>query len=445
MLVEPFVDGGGLANEEKRLGLGVSEDAVCSGALTVLNRDGFGVPAGSSGSLMDWKGLLAALGVCPKVKGADSGLGNCPNALLAGADAGVPAVPNMFSDGAEVVVLAAGCAFENWLNKLVEGAVAVAFPVACALVPVPNMLFCGASCWLKPLNKFFCAGVALLCVPLKPPNMLLGAGVPGFCALELAAPKVKDADGAASVPGVCAVELGPPKAKDVGAAAGVPMGAADVPNMFVEGALLVMVPNMPPVLGALLVLVPNMLPVLAALVVFICAEPPKGLLGGCENMEPPKAGEAPLPFPFIAGELAKGFAPLAVKLKSLAAGGWGLKPVVWLLAPNAGKDELEKVLLGAADCAGGKLFVAPPPNALVLAPNMPFVLLLPPTAGADAPKLKLEGAAPKFALCKGAWTRGLANRRSWSTRTLRLPLTVWMLCFLIVTRIAMANAAGGVG
>jgi hypothetical protein len=114
MLAEPFVDGGGLANEEKRLGLGVSEDAVWSGALTVLNREGFGVPAGSSGSLMDWKGLLAVLGVCcPKVKGVDSGLGSCPNALLAGADAGVPEVPNMFSDGAVDVVLAADCAFEN--------------------------------------------------------------------------------------------------------------------------------------------------------------------------------------------------------------------------------------------------------------------------------------------------------------------------------------------
>jgi hypothetical protein len=120
-----------------------------------------------------------------------------------------------------------------------------------------------------------------------------------------------------------------------------------------------------------------------------------------------------------------------------------LKPVVWLLAPNAGKDELEKVLLGAADWAGGKLFVAPPPNALVLAPNMPFVLLLPPTAGADAPKLKLDGgAAPKFALCEGAWTRALAT----CARSLRLPLTVRkFFCLSDMARVAMANAAGGVG
>jgi hypothetical protein len=155
---------------------------------------------------------------------------------------------------------------------------------------------------VKPLNMLVCAGVALLFVPLKSPNMLLVAGVPGFCAFELAAPKAKGVDGAASVPAVCALEVGPPNAngvdgamgvpevcevevgapnaKAVSGAAGVPVGAADVPNIFVGGALLVMVPNMPPVLGALLVLVPNMLLVLAALVVFICAELPKGLLGG---------------------------------------------------------------------------------------------------------------------------------------------------------------------
>jgi hypothetical protein len=42
------------------LGLGVPEDEVCSGALTVLNREGLGVPAASSGTLMALNGLLAA-------------------------------------------------------------------------------------------------------------------------------------------------------------------------------------------------------------------------------------------------------------------------------------------------------------------------------------------------------------------------------------------------
>jgi hypothetical protein len=56
---EPLVAGGGLANEEKRLGLGVPEDEVCSGALRVLNREGLGVPAASSGTLMALNGLLA--------------------------------------------------------------------------------------------------------------------------------------------------------------------------------------------------------------------------------------------------------------------------------------------------------------------------------------------------------------------------------------------------
>jgi hypothetical protein len=408
------------------------------------------------------------------VKGVDSAVdwGSCPKELLAGADAGVPAVPNRFGGGAVVVVLAPNCAFEAEPNMLFDGAVAVAvaFSKLCALVP--NMLFCGVSCWgalalaPKPLKMPFCAGAAF-CV-LKPPNMLLVAGVPGACAPELAPPKVKGVDWAMGVPATCALEVGAPNAKDVDAAAGVPtvcvlevgapnvkgvgaaagvlIGAADAPNIFVGGALLVMVPNMPPVLGALLVLVPNRLPVLAALVVFICAGPPKGLFGGCElNREPPKAGAAPLPFPFIAAELveAKGFegvAAPAVKLKPSAAGGWGLKPVVWLLAPNAGNDELEKVLLGAADWAGGKLFVAPPPNALVVAPNMPLVLLLPPTAGADAPKLKLGWEAPKFALCEGAWTRMLAN----CARSFRLPSTVRkFFARFDMARVAMADAAGG--
>jgi hypothetical protein len=59
---EPLVAGGGLANEEKRLAFGVSEAAVCSGALMLLNREGLGVPAASWGTFMALKGLLAALG-----------------------------------------------------------------------------------------------------------------------------------------------------------------------------------------------------------------------------------------------------------------------------------------------------------------------------------------------------------------------------------------------
>jgi hypothetical protein len=361
------------------------------------------------------------------VKGVDGSfaVGSCANGLLAGADEGVAAVPNMFDGGAVDVVLVVECAFEPEPKpkRLLAGAVAVAvaFSVPCALVPVLNMLFCGVSCWVafplcalvpNPLKMLPCAGAALFCAVLKPPNMLLVAGVPAVCALELAPPNVKGVD----------------------AAAGMLVGVAAAPNIFVGGALLVMVPNRPPVL--------------AALVVLVCGRPPNGLLGACEdpNMEPPpKAGGAPLPFPFIAAVFveAKGFALPAVKLKSFADGGWGLKPVLWLLAPKAGKDELEKVLLGAADWAGGKLFVAPPPNGLLLAPNMPLVLLLPPTAGADAPKLKLDGCAdPKFALCDGVCVRVLAARCSCWARILRLHAA---LLYLLddMPRAAMADAAGG--
>jgi hypothetical protein len=117
--------------------------------------------------------------------------------------------------------------------------------------------------------------------------------------------------------------------------------------------------------------------------------------------EPPDAGAGVLPL--VAGAelafaLANGFAPPAVKLKPADEGGVGLKPVPWLLPPNAGKDELEKVLLGAAGCAGGKLLVAPPPKALL--PPKPLAPLF-AGAGAEAPKLKAFCCgAPKFALCE---------------------------------------------
>jgi hypothetical protein len=81
----------------------------------------------------------------------------------------------------------------------------------------------------------------------------------------------------------------------------------------------------------------------------------------------------------------------------------------WLLPPNAGNDELEKVLLEAAGCAGGKLFVAPPPKALF--PPKPPKAFAPPFAGAgaEAPKLKPFGCgAPKFALCDRPFARILA-------------------------------------
>jgi hypothetical protein len=49
--------------------------------------------------------------------------------LLAGAEEGVLEPPNMFDGAAVDVVLLGCCAFEAKLNKLVAGAVAVAFPV----------------------------------------------------------------------------------------------------------------------------------------------------------------------------------------------------------------------------------------------------------------------------------------------------------------------------
>jgi hypothetical protein len=105
-----------------------------------------------------------------------------------------------------------------------------------------------------------------------------------------------------------------------------------------------------------------------------------------------------------------------------------LKPVLWDVAPKAGNDELVKVLLGAADWAGGKLFVAPPPKALLVAPNMPFTLLFPPTAGADDPKPKPDCCgAPKLALCEGVCMRVLANCCACLRRISRLPAAVLYL------------------
>lgn len=267
-----------------------------------------------------------------------------------------------------------------------------------------------------------------------------GAGVLAGCALEVAAPNWKGEAAGAGVLAGCALEVAPPKVKGVDAGAGVLAtfaaelvvpnifegGALEVPNMLEDGAALA-VPNMPPVLAELDVLMFE-------------PRPANGLLGvwllKTEPPPPPNAIEL-LPLPFMAGMLLapKGLLLPAVKLKSFAAGGWGLKPVLWLDAPKAGNDELLKVLLGAADWAGGKLLVAPPPKALLPAPNMPLVV--PPTAGADAPKLKLlDGAEPKFALCEGVCICALAMRVSWARRIARLLAGVSNVCEGIASAVA---------
>lgn len=117
------------------------------------------------------------------------------------------------------------------------------------------------------------------------------------------------------------------------------------------------------------------------------------LAGWLPNMEPPKGVDAP----FVAGAPPfippKGlFVDEAGEKSKPPAGGW--KALFWLPAPKlgAGNELLVKALLELFDgCAGGKLFVAAPPKAL-LPPNMPpeaFAPLLSPPIGAEAPKLKL--------------------------------------------------------
>jgi hypothetical protein len=141
--------------------------------------------------------------------------------------------------------------------------------------------------------------------------------------------------------------------------------------------------------------------------------------------------------------------PPALKSKLDDEGGWGLKPVLWLVAPKAGKDEEVKLLVGVADCDGGKLLVAPP-NVLVLAPNMPFVLLLlllsfPPTAGAaEAPKVKPLGCgAAKLAFMDGVCRRALASRLSCSRRIRRRPSVEWNL-FDAIAQAALEDAGADV-
>jgi hypothetical protein len=145
-------------------------------------------------------------------------------------------------------------------------------------------------------------------------------------------------------------------------------GAALVVNKHDEGAELSGTAKSKPLLWLLLsepkavVMAPNMPFVLPLL---FCWN--ELLTGGAPNVAaPPKAVDA---LPLVANGLLK-----------LAAGAGGLKPMLWLPAPNAGNDELLKLALGAVDCAGGKLLVEP-----WRAEPVPFALLL-ATAGADAPK-----------------------------------------------------------
>lgn len=382
----------GFARDVNMFDLGVSDavPVLCSGLLILLNRFGLGADATSSGSLIAAKGLLevgkavsCALEVCcPKLKGVEAVVvaGNDANELLAGADAGVLDVPKKFVDGAMDVALLLLCALAPKLKRLGVGAVAVEPPWFCELVPMLKRLGLGVSCSVfceldpKPGKRLLGAGAALFCVEVPNPlKMLLGAGVlEVFWGAEDVAPKLKGVGAGAGVPDAFGVEL-------------------VAPNMFDEGALL---------------LVPNMPPVDAALVVF-CDMPPNGLLDCCPP-KPPNAGAGPLPL--VMGEdEEKGLLAPAVKLK-LVAGGCGLKPVLWLPAPNAGNEEFANELLGADDWAGGKLLVAPPPpNALLPPKPRPFVLLLfVADAGAVAPKLMPPNDAPKFALCEGVCVCALA-------------------------------------
>jgi hypothetical protein len=362
------------------------------------------------------------------------------------------AVPKRLLEGAVDVALSGFCAVAPKLNKFEAEAVAVVFGVPCALVPKPakklfcfgvsellsllgvlaakppNMLFWGAIDCLgassfcavapKPLNVLGCDG-AVGCVEVPNPlKMPVVAGVPAvFEAVVVAAPNVNGVEAGAAALVAFGVPLVVPN-MPLGAALDVPNMppegvALDVPNMPPDGAALD-VPNMPPEGAALDVpnippegvelVVPNMPPEGAALVVLFWPRPPKGLLCAwplLPNMDDgPNAGAGVLPL-VVGPELAvaNGFAPPAVKLKPAAEGGVGLKPVPWLLPPKAGKDEAEKVLLGAAGCAGGKLLVALAPKAL-LAPPKPFAPLF-AGAGVEAPKLKAFCCgAPKFALCE---------------------------------------------
>lgn len=130
--------------------------------------------------------------------------------------------------------------------------------------------------------------------------------------------------------------------------------------------------------------------------------------------EPPNDGAGAPPLVAGAGlDAAKGLLPPIVlppevKLKPVEDGGCGLKLAFWLLAPKAGNDELVKVLAGVEDCAGGKLLVAPPPNALLPPKPKPFApFSLGAGAGLGEPNVPCCGA-PKPALCERPCKRLLA-------------------------------------
>jgi hypothetical protein len=113
-----------------------------------------------------------------------------------------------------------------------------------------------------------------------------------------------------------------------------------------------------------------------------------------------------------------------------------------LLPPNAGKDELLKVLLGAAGCAGGKLFVAGPPKALFAPkPGKPFAPLL-PELGVEAAKFTLFCCgAPKFALCARPCARALAKASS-LRRVSRRPAGVNLFADMLAQRLSVRVGAG---
>lgn len=149
-----------------------------------------------------------------------------------------------------------------------------------------------------------------------------------------------------------------------------------------------------------------MLPDGAEFVLF-CVGPPNRLLGPCElkSDEPPPPNAGVDVSPFFAGAGADAPNGLLLtdpteKLKPLEEGGWGLKLVPGVLVPKAGKEEFEKLLLGAGGCAGGKLLVVPAPKTSLLplfAAPKPVKELVPFSPGAGDPKP--PNGLPKLALC----------------------------------------------
>lgn len=94
-----------------------------------------------------------------------------------------------------------------------------------------------------------------------------------------------------------------------------------------------------------------------------------GVAAGCAgarlNIDPEKLFDAGVFRAVAVFVAANGLGPPAEKLKPDAVGGVGLKPkpvftFAFAPAPKAGKDELTNDEPGVADCAGGKLLVAPP-------------------------------------------------------------------------------------